>query len=90
MSKRMQLILVGLLCFLFGCLVTQNVFLFAQPNKTKEPTWLHGLELRVRKAGEADFTKDTKKWGLEVFKDENTGSLIYISESGSISVVPGK
>jgi len=81
---------VGLVCFLLGCLVTQNVFLYAQAGKTKEPTWLHGLELRVRKAGEADFTKDTKKWGLEVFRDENTGSLIYISETGSISVVPAK
>jgi hypothetical protein len=90
MSKRIQFILVGLVCFLLGCLVTQNVFLYGQAGKTKEPTWLHGLELRVRKAGEADFTKDTKKWGLEVFRDENTGSLIYISETGSISVVPAK
>jgi hypothetical protein len=91
MSKRISFILVGLVCFLLGCLVTQNLFVYGQPAaKTKEPVWLHGLELRVRKAGEADFTKDTKKWGLEVFRDENTGSLIYISETGSISVVHGK
>ncbi len=90
MSKRIQFLLVGLVCFLLGCLAAQNWVLYAQPNKTKEPTWLHGLELRVRKAGEADFTKDTKKWGLEVFKDENTGNLVYISETGSISVVPAK
>jgi hypothetical protein len=58
--------------------------------KTKAPTWLHGLEFRVRKAGEADFTKDTRKFGVEVFKDENTGYLVYVSETGAIAVVPGK
>ena len=58
--------------------------------KTKAPTWVHGLEFRVRKAGEADFTKDTRKFGVEVFKDENTGYLVYVSETGAIAVVPGK
>jgi hypothetical protein len=58
--------------------------------KTKAPTWLHGLEFRVRKAGEADFTKDTRKFGVEVFRDENTGYLVYLSETGAIAVVPGK
>jgi hypothetical protein len=91
MKNRVQLILIGLVCFLLGCLVTQNVaYVYGQASKTKEPTWLHGLELRVRKAGEADFTKDTKKWGIEVFRDENTGALIYISETGDIAVAPGK
>jgi hypothetical protein len=56
--------------------------------KGKDPTWQAAMELRVRKAGEKDFTKDTKKYGLEVFKDENAGNLIYISETGSIAVVP--
>ncbi len=55
----------------------------------KEPTWQHGLELSVRKAGEKDFTKDTKKYGLEVFLDGNNGNLIYLSEAGNIAVVPG-
>ena len=66
MSKRLQFILVGLVCFLLGALVTQSVFVYGQSGKTKEPVWLHGLELRVRKAGEADFGPNTKKWGLEV------------------------
>jgi hypothetical protein len=90
MSKRLQFILVGLVCFLLGALVTQSVFVYGQSGKTKEPVWLHGLELRVRKAGEADFGPNTKKWGLEVFRDENTGNLVYISETGSIAVVPAK
>jgi hypothetical protein len=54
----------------------------------KEPIWQHGLELSVRKAGEKDFTKDTKKYGLEVFLDGNNGNLIYITEAGNIAVVP--
>ena len=62
----------------------------ATDGKTKAPTWMHGLEFRVRKAGEPDFTKDTKKYGVEVFRDENTGSLVYISETGAIAVVQGK
>ncbi len=56
--------------------------------KTKTPTWIHGLDMRVRKAGEADFTKDTKKYGVEVFKDENTGYLLYASETGEITLAP--
>jgi hypothetical protein len=55
--------------------------------KPKEPTWLHGLEMRVRKAGEDEFTKDTMRVGVEAFKDENTGCLIYITESGSLTVL---
>jgi hypothetical protein len=55
----------------------------------KAPTWVHGLDLKCRKAGEKEFTTNTKVWGVEVFRDENNGNLIYISETGNISVVPG-
>jgi hypothetical protein len=58
--------------------------------KPKAPEWLHGLDLKVRKGGQHDFDAQTKSFGLEVFRDENTGNLIYISETGSLSVVPGK
>ena len=43
--------------------------------------------LRSRKADEPDFNKDTKKFGVEVFADENNGNLIYVSETGDIAVV---
>jgi hypothetical protein len=56
----------------------------------KDTDWQHGLELQVRKAGERDFTRDTKKYGLEVFLDGNNGTLIYITEAGNIACVPGK
>jgi hypothetical protein len=92
MSKRVQFILVGLVCFLLGCVVAQNLpLVYGQPaTSTKKPSWTHGLDLRVRKGGEEDWNKDTKKYGIEVFKDENTGYLVYISETGSIAVVPAK
>jgi hypothetical protein len=91
MSKRMQIILVGLVCFLLGGLVMQSLpLVYGQPATTKKPSWMHGLDLRVRKGGEEDWGKDTKKYGIEVFKDENTGYLVYISETGSIAVVPAK
>jgi len=89
MSKRIQLAIVGLVCFVLGAAVAFPL-VQAQEPKAKPPEWKHGMELRVRKAGEADFNKDTKKWGIEVFRDENNGNLIYISETGSIAVVPGK
>jgi hypothetical protein len=55
----------------------------------KAPTWSHGLDLKVRKVGEKEFTKDTKVWSVEVFRDDNTGQLIYICESGSVGIVAG-
>ncbi len=60
------------------------------PKDAKAPVWLHGLDLKVRKGGQKDFDGTTKTYGLEVFHDENNGNLIYISETGSISVVPNK
>lgn len=78
------------LCFGIGCLVAPQLpFAFAQEGG-KKPKWLHGLSVSVRAASEADFTDKTKRVGIEVFRDENNGNLIYVADSGSISVVPGK
>jgi hypothetical protein len=46
------------------------------------------LNVRSRKASEYDFNKDTKKIGIEVYKDEENGIIIYVSEIGSIAVLP--
>jgi hypothetical protein len=91
MSKRTGIGLIALVCFLLGVIIGGQVpFLYAQAGKTKDPSWLYGLNLKARKSTEDDFTKDTKKYGIEVFKDENNNNLIYISETGSIAVVPAK
>ena len=56
----------------------------------KKPTWKHSWDLKVRKAGEKDFNKDTKKIGVEVFLDPNNGNLVYITETGNFAAVAGK
>ena len=62
----------------------------APPTTRSSATWLHGFNVKSRKSSEYDFNKDTKKYGIEVYKDEENGNLIYVSETGSISVVPSK
>lgn len=90
--KRSTIGLVALVCFLLGLVVGggQLPYVYGQGAKTKDPNWMYGLNLRARKSTEEDFTKDTQKYGIEVFKDENTNNLIYISQTGSIAVVPAK
>ncbi len=90
MSKRVKIGLIGLVCFLLGWATAQQLPAVFGQQDTKGPKWLHGLDLRVRKGGEADFTKDTKKIGVEVFRDENNNNLVYVTETGSIAVVPAK
>jgi hypothetical protein len=54
----------------------------------KSPDWLHGLDLSCRRSDEKAFTKDTRKFGIEVYHDVSTANLIFISETGSIAVAP--
>ena len=56
------------------------------PDKVKGPKAMYGLALSARKVDEKEFGKN--KIGIEVFRDENTGGLIYISETGSIATAP--
>ena len=58
--------------------------------KVKAPEWSHGMELRARKAGEKEFTKDTRKYGIEVFVDANNGNYLYLCETGAMDCVAGK
>jgi hypothetical protein len=58
--------------------------------KAKGAEWKYGLDIKVRKAGQPEFGPDNAKFGVEVFLHEATNSLIYISETGGISVVPAK
>lgn len=56
--------------------------------KDKAPEWLHGLDLSCRKHNEPSFTKDTRKFGVEVFLDANNGNLIFVCETGHIAIAP--
>ena len=54
--------------------------------------WKTAHDLACRKAGEAEFTQKTKKWGVEMFHDRGTNRLLYVCESGSVALarVPGE
>jgi len=90
MSKRLAYVLMGTIGFLMGIIVSsQTGVLQAQGAKEEEkkPVWSHAYELKVRKTGEQNFTADTKKVAIEVFKDAANGNIIYITEGGAIAVV---
>jgi hypothetical protein len=42
----------------------------------------------ARKADEKDFTRNTRIIPVEVFKDPNSGALLYVSETGHLAAVP--
>jgi hypothetical protein len=59
-----------------------------EPSKVVPPKPVYGLTLRVRAADEPEFSEKTRKFELEVFEDPNANTLFYISETGSIAVMP--
>jgi len=72
--------------------LTEAGYVATAPNPGKLPdvrgvTWKSAMTLKARKGGNKTF--DTaKKYGIEVFQDNRTGNLIFISETGSIAVLP--
>jgi hypothetical protein len=51
-------------------------------------TPLRGIDVAVRETGENAFSDKTKRMPLEAFRDEDFGTLTYISGSGAISSMP--
>src|SRR5438093_576760 len=72
---------------LFGLCCAATSSLHAQ-QKPKELVWTHAFDLACRKLGEDKFTKDTKKYGVEAFKDTNNDLGLFISEVGGIGITP--
>jgi hypothetical protein len=89
MSKRAIIGVVGLVCFLVGIIVGQRVEYAHAQDAAKGPKWIHGLDLKARPAGDLTWDK-ARKFGIEVFRDENNGNLVYVTQDGHIAVVPGK
>lgn len=95
MSARAKNLLIGVVCFVAGALAVHTIAdLRAQPAKPdatkpdeKKPKFVAGMVLKARKAAESDFS-EAQKFGVEVFRDEVHGNLIYLTETGSIAVVP--
>src|SRR5947209_18776431 len=92
MRPPMRSLLVSLRCIpvlLFAALATVLIAdIGGQEKKLKELQWSHAFDLACRKYKEADITKDTKRWGVEAFRDNNTGLGLYIAQEGSIAVAP--
>jgi hypothetical protein len=90
MKTRFRTVLLLLACFAAGWIAAQlgPDVLRAQAGGVKGARFLHGLSLQVRRADEPNFTRDTKRIGIEVVLDENNGNVIYITETGSIAVIP--
>src|SRR5438270_872758 len=74
---------------LFGLIVTSMVSgADGQEKKLKELQWSHAFDLACRKYGEPEITKETKRWGVEAFRDNNTGFGLYISQAGTMALAP--
>lgn len=90
MLTRRTGIALAITTFLMGALLSQMLSLGLAQGEIRAPSWKYGINTRVRKGQEADFSSETRKIGIEIYRDENNGNLIYVSETGSIAVVPGK
>src|SRR5947209_518247 len=62
----------------------------AYGQKPKARQWAYAFDLSCRKFGEQEFTKDTKTYSLEVFRDGNTGNWLYVTEAGKLASAAGK
>jgi uncharacterized protein (TIGR03066 family) len=54
----------------------------------RKTVWLTAHDLKVRSAGESDFSRKTRAWGVEVYRDQGSGRLLYVCESRSIAFAP--
>src|SRR5690242_3644295 len=48
---------------------------------------IDGFEVGIRKSGEKQ-PEEFKRYFIEIFRDTRRGNLVYVSETGSIAVVP--
>jgi hypothetical protein len=89
MTQRTAMALVA--AFVLGGVAVHFMSpVYAQGPRVKDPKWQYGLSFQVRAANEQNFTAATKKHGVEVYRDENNGNWIYISDTGSLAVVQPK
>src|SRR5437763_16664727 len=84
-SQRLLVPVLGLSLILVAGLDSRG-----QEGKVKDPESKHGLSLKARKATEEEFGKDTRRYGVEVYLDQNNGNGLYIGDTGSVASVPAK
>src|SRR5205823_2469590 len=78
---------MGLYISQVGSLAAASARVKSAAGSDKKPRWTHSVDLRVRKGGVKDW-KEAAKFGIEVYRDNTTGNLIYISETGAVAVIP--
>lgn len=59
---------------------------FTEPKDPKTSEWAFAHELRVRKSAELTFTKDTKSYSVEAYKDNASGLLLYVTDQKTIAI----
>lgn len=59
---------------------------FAEIKDPKISEWAFAHELRVRKSTEETFTKDTKKYSVEAYKDLASGNLLLVTDQKAIAL----
>ena len=89
MSKRCRILAAGVSAP-WPCWPSASLGGYADDPAGRGPVFSHGLEVRVRKAGETDFTDKTKKIGLEFFLDGANGNGVYIGDAGDLATVAAK
>jgi hypothetical protein len=52
----------------------------------KKVGWLFAHDLKARGPGEDTFTPKTKAYGVEAFKDQLTGKLLFVSQAGGLAL----
>lgn len=89
-SRSLRLALVIVVAFAAGWVAGQVGPWRVLAQEPADPgfTNLLGHELKVRKVGEANFTDESKKVAFELYRDESNQNLIYVTDTGAISVVP--
>src|SRR3954465_493587 len=82
MPHRVSWLLTGSLALVAAALVVELAP--AQGDKPRTPLWTHAFNLQCRNSKEPEFTDKTRKYGLEVFKDDNNNLGLYLLETGSL------
>jgi|GEM_PF-5945797 len=94
-------IVAGSVC-LFGLLVLALILNPRAPRRPIEPKvergevrFLHGMDVTARRADEPRVTDNTRRVSIEVYRDDQTGNVVYISrpditrKGSTVSVVRG-
>ena len=89
MAKRVHLLAAGVLLFLAVAVLSPPGAAADEP-AGQGPVFKHGLELRMRRAGEPDFNDKTKKVGVEFFLDGADGNGVYVGDAGDLATVAAK